>query len=231
MEFSLQATELEGNRKLALPPLAVDTHEECVENIIDFIAKAATHLESQKDNTKNKNAASENEFNNGEPTHPFLVKLFEFLISIHRYQDYTIRFRVCQLIYKLLSHLKEYAQIECELFDSILNSMLERLHDNCPLVRAFAVFALSRLQTPQDNTCPVLKESLEDDADVRAVVESDVEAVDETVVETGIGEGGEVTVEIFAVHFLAALASFFCSLCFLVSAIVILLWYKRLKHV
>ncbi|KAH9519843.1 hypothetical protein Btru_071052 [Bulinus truncatus] len=58
-------------------------------------------------------------------------------------------------------------------------------------------------------------ESLEDDADVRAVVESNVEAVDETVVETGIGEGGEVTVEIFAVHFLAALASFFCSLCFL----------------
>ncbi|KAH9492142.1 Protein mono-ADP-ribosyltransferase parp14 [Bulinus truncatus] len=60
-------------------------------------------------------------------------------------------------------------------------------------------------------------ESLEDDADVRAVVESDVEAVDETVVETGIGEGGEVIVEIFAVHFLAALASFFCSLCFLVE--------------
>ncbi|KAH9499116.1 hypothetical protein Btru_006733 [Bulinus truncatus] len=52
-----------------------------------------------------------------------------------------------------------------------------------------------------------LTAGLEDDADVRAV--------DETVVETGIGEGGEVTVEIFAVHFLAALASFFCSLCFL----------------
>ncbi|KAH9523228.1 E3 ubiquitin-protein ligase herc2 [Bulinus truncatus] len=65
-------------------------------------------------------------------------------------------------------------------------------------------------------------ESLEDDADVEAVDETVVEAVDETVVEavdetvveTGFGEG-EVTVEIFA-----ALASFFCSLCFLYYRII-----------
>ncbi|KAH9488622.1 hypothetical protein Btru_061301 [Bulinus truncatus] len=144
-------------RNLVLPLLTIDTHEPSVETSIDFIAKAATHLEleSQKDNLKNKNAASENEL--GEPSHPLLVKLFEFLLGIYRSQEYAVRFRVCQLIYKLLTYLGADAQIDCELYDSILKCMLERLHDICPLVRAYGVYALSRLQTPLDNTCPVIK--------------------------------------------------------------------------
>lgn len=67
----------------------------------------------------------------------------------------AVRFRVCQLIYKLLVNLPENAQIDDDLFDKIHDAMLLRVTDRVPNVRIQAVLALARLQDPSDPNCPV----------------------------------------------------------------------------
>lgn len=68
-----------------------------------------------------------------------------------------MRFRVCQLVTKLLSSLGEEAMIDDDLYERIFHCMLERLRDKTHPVRVQAVLALARLQDPSDANCPVIK--------------------------------------------------------------------------
>ena len=52
--------------------------------------------------------------------------------------------------------MPENAQIDDDLFDNINEAMLIRLKDKIPNVRIHAVLALSRLQYPKDDECPVV---------------------------------------------------------------------------
>lgn len=52
--------------------------------------------------------------------------------------------------------MPENAQIDDDLFDKINEAMLIRLKDKVPNVRIQAVLALSRLQDPKDDECPVV---------------------------------------------------------------------------
>ena len=61
------------------------------------------------------------------------------------------------MVNKLLTSLNEDAQIDDDLYDRIYECMLQRLRDKFPSVRVQAVFALSRLQDPRDNDCPIIK--------------------------------------------------------------------------
>lgn len=79
---------------------------------------------------------------------------FSFFQS-HVANSMAVRFRVCQLIYKLLVNLPENAQIDDDLFDKIHDAMLIRVTDRVPNVRIQAVLALARLQDPSDESCPV----------------------------------------------------------------------------
>ena len=63
---------------------------------------------------------------------------------------------MCQLINKLLGSMPENAQIDDDVFDKINKAMLIRLKDKIPNVRIQAVLALSRLQDPKDDECPVV---------------------------------------------------------------------------
>ncbi|XP_015098027.1 condensin complex subunit 3 isoform X2 [Vicugna pacos] len=76
--------------------------------------------------------------------------------SSHEANSNAVRFRVCQLINKLLGNMPENAQIDDDLFDEINEAMLIRLKDKIPNVRIQAVLALSRLQDPKDDECPVV---------------------------------------------------------------------------
>lgn len=67
-----------------------------------------------------------------------------------------MRFRVCQLINKLLGSMAENAQIDDDLFDSIHQAMLVRVTDKFPNVRIQAALAMTRLQQPQDPDCPTI---------------------------------------------------------------------------
>lgn len=78
----------------------------------------------------------------------------------HNANSNAVRFRVCQLVNILLRSLPENAQIEDELFVKISNAMLIRVKDKVPNVRIQAVLALSRLQDPKDDDCPVVNGKL-----------------------------------------------------------------------
>ena len=90
----------------------------------------------------------------------FLDFLFTFLLDSHEAKDKAVRFRVCQLINKLLNNMDDDAVIDDDLADRIFESMLTRLLDKFPAVRVQAVAAISRLQDPTDAECAVISSYL-----------------------------------------------------------------------
>ncbi|XP_018424764.1 PREDICTED: condensin complex subunit 3 [Nanorana parkeri] len=125
-------------------PLIVYRREPAVERVMDFVAKFVTSFHSSND--------EEDEMD--EENSP-VNYLFHFLLQSHVANSMAVRFRVCQLIYKLLVNLPENAQIDDDLFDKIHEAMLIRVTDRVPNVRIQAVLALARLQDPNDIDCPV----------------------------------------------------------------------------
>ena len=78
------------------------------------------------------------------------------MLDSHDAKDKAVRFRVCQLINKLLNNMGDDAVIDDDLAERIFESMLIRLHDKFPAVRVQAVAAISRLQDPSDPECIVI---------------------------------------------------------------------------
>uniref|UniRef100_A0A5S6MF95 CCR4-NOT transcription complex subunit 9 n=1 Tax=Xenopus tropicalis TaxID=8364 RepID=A0A5S6MF95_XENTR len=126
-------------------PLIVYRREPAVERVMDFVAKFVTSFH---------NSDGEDEDEVDEENSP-VNYLFNFLLQSHGANSMAVRFRVCQLINKLLVNLPENAQIDDDLFDKIHDAMLIRLKDRVPNVRIQAVLALARLQDPSDPDCPV----------------------------------------------------------------------------
>ncbi|KAK1887061.1 Condensin complex subunit 3 [Dissostichus eleginoides] len=82
--------------------------------------------------------------------------IFNFLLESHKASSHAVRFRVCQLINKLLGSMAENAQIDDDLFDRIHQAMLVRVTDKFPNVRIQAALAMTRLQQPKDSDCPTI---------------------------------------------------------------------------
>ncbi|XP_077136116.1 condensin complex subunit 3 [Ranitomeya variabilis] len=127
-------------------PLIVYRREPAVERVMDFVAQFVTSFH---------NCDSEEEDEMDEENSP-VNYLFNFLLQSHAANSMAVRFRVCQLIYKLLVNLPENALIDDDLFDKIHDAMLIRVTDKVPNVRIQAVLALARLQDPSDVNCPVI---------------------------------------------------------------------------
>ncbi|XP_071792780.1 condensin complex subunit 3-like [Asterias amurensis] len=132
--------------------LIIFKREPAVERTLDFVAKFAVSFA----NTEDSGEEAEVEESAETPDNNFLLFLFAFLFKNHNAQDRAVRFRVCQMINKLLNSLGDNAQIDEDLFDQIYDCMLIRLHDKFPAVRTQAVTAVSRLQEPSDVDCPVI---------------------------------------------------------------------------
>ncbi|XP_004707906.2 condensin complex subunit 3 [Echinops telfairi] len=126
--------------------MVVYKREPAVERVIEFAAKFATsfHQSEMEDD------------NDDEDDGGILNDLFTFLLKSHEANSNAVRFRTCQLINKLLGSMPENAQIDDDLFDKINEAMLVRLKDKIPNVRIQAVLALSRLQDPKNEDCPVV---------------------------------------------------------------------------
>nr|KAF6501525.1 non-SMC condensin I complex subunit G [Molossus molossus] len=123
--------------------MVVYKREPVVERVIEFAAKFVTSFHQS-------DAEDDEEEDSG-----ILNYLCTFLLKSHEANSNAVRFRVCQLINKLLGNMPENAQIDDDLFDKINEAMLIRLKDKIPNVRLQAVLALSRLQDPKDDECPV----------------------------------------------------------------------------
>ncbi|XP_052636353.1 condensin complex subunit 3 isoform X2 [Harpia harpyja] len=121
--------------------------EPAVEQVINFVAKFVTSFYQMQ-----KEDGSEE----GEEDNLLMNYVFNFLLESHNVNSHAVRFRTCQLVNKILGNMPEDAQIDDDLFDKINEAMLIRLKDKFSNVRIQAVLALSRLQDPKDENCPVV---------------------------------------------------------------------------
>ncbi|KOC59737.1 Condensin complex subunit 3 [Habropoda laboriosa] len=128
-------------------PLSIPRRHPRVENTLEFVAKFAASLYSITDN----------DVETEEPLCPFLNKLFDFILTNHGAKNPGVRFRICHFLNILLNSMGEHAFMDDDLCDKITVSMMNRLLDKSPKVRAQAIFALHRLQDPADDQCPVIK--------------------------------------------------------------------------
>ncbi|TNN69357.1 Condensin complex subunit 3 [Liparis tanakae] len=140
--------------------MIVYKREPTVENVMEFVARFATSFQSppktEDDEDRPQTEEEEDEEDDTEDDHPFLSFLFNFLLESHKASSHAVRFRVCQLINKLLGSMAENAQIDDDLFDRIHQAMLVRVTDKFPNVRIQAALAMTRLQQPKDPDCPTI---------------------------------------------------------------------------
>ena len=104
---------------------------------------------------------TESDGEDGPSSSAFLQFLFTFLLESHDAKHKAIRFRVCQLISKLLDGMADDASIDDDLADNIFEAMLQRVQDKIPAVRVQAVAALCRLQDPSSDDCPIIEAYLQ----------------------------------------------------------------------
>ncbi|CAL8333990.1 unnamed protein product [Lota lota] len=137
--------------------MIVYKREPAVEHVIEFVSKFASSFQSPtKDKEGEEEEEDDDEEEEEEDDHPFLTFIFNFLLESHKASSHAVRFRVCQLINKLLGGMAENAQIDDDLFDNIHRAMLVRVTDKFPNVRIQAALAMTRLQQPQDPHCPTI---------------------------------------------------------------------------
>ncbi|KAG7202630.1 hypothetical protein KM043_009811 [Ampulex compressa] len=127
-------------------PLTMGHRHPRIENTLEFAAKFAVSF-----------CTFTNDNSMEELTPPFLVKLFDFLLTHHNAKELAVRFRICHFLNMLLNSMGEQAFIDDALCDQITESMMERLLDKSAKVRAQAIFALHRLQDPSDDDCQVIQ--------------------------------------------------------------------------
>lgn len=82
-------------------------------------------------------------------THPILKSTFEYLLKTTSTIS-NVRFRICQFVNMLLAAMSSEANIDDDIFGEILKYMSERMKDYSATVRAQAVYALQRLQIPEN---------------------------------------------------------------------------------
>ncbi|CAH3143074.1 unnamed protein product [Porites lobata] len=175
--------------------MVVFNREPAVERVIDFAAKYATLKDHRTSEPQKNGQGSDDEQDNA--SNAFLDFLFTFLLDSHEAKDKAVRFRVCQLINKLLNNMDDDAVIDDDLADRIFESMLTRLLDKFPAVRVQAVAAISRLQDPTDAECAVISSYLklmssDSSAEVRRAVLLNI-ALSTQTLEGVIGRTQDVT--------------------------------------
>nr|ASK86676.1 condensin complex subunit 3 [Locusta migratoria] len=138
--------------------LVQDEKSPVVERSVDFVATFCAAM----------NDDGEEEMNE------LLKIVFNFLLEYHEAKNQAVRYRICQMIDKIMNRLGQ-AELDVNICEKITECMLQRLLDKVPSVRAEAVKALYRLQEPEDQDCPIIKAFLfhmgrDPSADVRANV-------------------------------------------------------------
>lgn len=84
-----------------------------------------------------------------------LNKFIDYLLGFHGAKDKAVRYRVCQIVGKILDALPEDVEIDEETFDVIEKVGMIRMTDKVPVVRVQACTLLTRLQDPTDDEDPV----------------------------------------------------------------------------
>ena len=113
--------------------LEVYKREPAAERIVEFVVEFAT--QSSEDEAFDE---------------AFMQSLCMRLLRLAHAKDKAVRFRVAQLVCRMLNSMAEDAEVSDDLFEAVEEAMLSRCRDKVPLVRAWALRALFRLQNPLD---------------------------------------------------------------------------------
>ncbi|KAJ8428900.1 hypothetical protein Cgig2_024969 [Carnegiea gigantea] len=82
----------------------------------------------------------------------FLEDFLRFLLSGTTAAAKTARFRSCQIISEIIMRLPDDAEVSDDLWDEVIDSMMLRVGDKIPVIRTFAIRALSRFVNDSENS-------------------------------------------------------------------------------
>lgn len=97
-------------------------------------------------------AASPGGCDGGAFLEKFLGFLLGFLLVAASASNKTARFRACQIISEIILRLPDDAEVDDQVWDEVIEGMILRVKDKAPVVRMFAIRALSRFVNDSENT-------------------------------------------------------------------------------
>ncbi|KAL2922343.1 Condensin complex subunit 3, partial [Bienertia sinuspersici] len=119
-----------------LPVFSFQRRTASAERIVRFISTFACFNDSQK------SSIDDNEF---------LEAFLRFLLSAFTSTNKTARFRSCQITSEIILRLPDDAEVSNELWDEVIEKLIIRVGDKIPIVRTFAIRALSRFVNDSEN--------------------------------------------------------------------------------
>ncbi|KAJ1398163.1 Nuclear condensin complex subunit 3, C-terminal domain [Sesbania bispinosa] len=112
--------------------------------------------------------------NDASTSDEFLDHFLNSLLVVAAAANKTARFRACQIVSEIILRLPDDAEVSNAVWDEVIESMKVRLRDKIPVVRTFAVRALSRFVNDSGNSdiLDLFLEllPLEQNADVRKMI-------------------------------------------------------------
>ncbi|XP_042970311.1 condensin complex subunit 3 [Carya illinoinensis] len=90
--------------------------------------------------------------NNASDCDEFLAEFLRFLLNAAAAANRTARFRACQIVSEIIMRLPDDAEVSDELWDEVIDCMMLRVRDKVPVIRTFAVRALSRFANDGENS-------------------------------------------------------------------------------
>ena len=108
--------------------LLVYKREPAVERVVDFVCKFAIALGTKRDENGNDIDERSSSDVKDDETVDFLNLMVLKLVGYHEAQDKAVRFRVCQIINKMLS-LAAQEKVRIVYGDALLTVMLQRAYD------------------------------------------------------------------------------------------------------
>ncbi|KAL2333220.1 hypothetical protein Fmac_014433 [Flemingia macrophylla] len=104
----------------------------------------------------------------------FLDHFLKFLLAAAAASNKTARYRACQIVSEIILRLPDDAEVSSDLWDEVIEWMMVRVRDKIPVVRTFAVRALSRFVNDSVNSdildLFIEMLPLEQNADVRKMI-------------------------------------------------------------
>ena len=159
--------------------LIVLKREPATERLVEFIARFAVSTIPKRSRTDEieDESSSEEETEEDKIFDNFAHLLLMRLMGFNEARDKAVRFRVAQMVAKILSYARDdpAVKINSSILDDVSETLLALLYDRYPSVRTQAALGLSFFQDPNDPDCQItnaLAWSMENDssAEVRRCI-------------------------------------------------------------
>ncbi|XP_057338710.1 condensin complex subunit 3 [Microplitis mediator] len=133
--------------------LAAKENSKNVINALDFVVTFAMSLPPDPD-AEDSRADEEDDAENVSLS-AFALKILDHCLKIVEATSKHVRYHVCQLIDKMLKSMPDNAIVDDYVLDSIQKALIARCTDRAPKVRTQVMYAMGRLQEPNNEQCHI----------------------------------------------------------------------------